>query len=97
MSYERVLVNRWAGEMNTAAMHLAHAVGAGNRAAETAGQICPDMGAQSQRFFAEMGLMPKVGAIGNYIGKFMYDVYDWEVEQAIDYGYQDAAGALQRR
>ena len=38
-----------------------------------------------------MGLMPKIGAIGNYIGSFMYDVYDDEVQAAIDFGYNDAA------
>jgi len=96
MSYERVLVNQWAREMDTAAMHMAHAIGAGNRAAETAGQICPGFGQQNETFFRQMGLMPKIGAIGNYIGGFMFDVYDDEVAAAVDYGYRDAAGTLRR-
>ena len=96
MSYERVKVNRWAGEMNTAAMHLAHAIGAGNRAVETARSISPEMGQRNETFFSEMALMPKIGAIGNYIGNFMYDVYDDEVQAAIDFGYNDAAGMLRR-
>ena len=95
MSYERAKVNQWAREMNNTAMHLARAVGAGRRATETAGHICPDLGKENQQFMGKMGLMPKVGAIGSYIGTFMYDVYDAEVKAAIDYGYQDAAGTLE--
>jgi len=94
MSYERKMVNQWAREMNVAARHLAHAVGAGRRASETAGHICPDLGTENEQFMAKMGLMPKIGAIGSYIGTFMYDVYDAEVKAAIDYGYQDAAATL---
>jgi len=91
MSYERVKVNRWAREMNNTALHLAHVVGASNRAIETAKTISPEMGLENERFFTEMALMPKIGAIGSYIGRFMYDVYDDEVQAAIDHGYRDAA------
>jgi hypothetical protein len=96
MSYERVLVNQWAREMNNAAMNIAHAIGAGKRATETACSISPEMGQKNETFFSEMGLMPKIGAIGSYIGSFMYDVYDDEVQAAIDYGYNDAAGMLRK-
>jgi hypothetical protein len=96
MSYERVLVNRWAREMSIAAKHMAHAVGAGNRAVETAAQLCPEFGAQNETFFGQLGLRPGIRAIGNYIGDFMWDVYDDEMAAAVDYGYQDAAGTLRR-
>ena len=91
MSYERVLVNRWAGEMNVAATHLAHAIGAGNRAVVTACEMNPEFGAQNQTFFEGLRLRPGIKAIGNYIGDFMWDVYDDEMAAAIEQGYQDAA------
>ena len=78
--------------MNTAAMHIARAVGAGNRAMETAGKICPEIGERNKTFFSDMGLMPKIVAIGNYIGTFMYDVYDDEINAAVASGYDSASG-----
>ena len=52
MTYERVKVNRWAREMNNTALHLAHVVGAANRAVETAATISPEMGLENEKFFA---------------------------------------------
>jgi len=96
VTYERVLVNQWAREMGVAAKHMAHAVGAGNRAAETAAKILPAFGNQNELFLKRLGLTTGLMAIGNYIGDFMWDVYDDEMEQAIDYGYRDASGILGR-
>jgi hypothetical protein len=93
MSYERQMkLNKMARELNVAARHVAHGVGAGNKAIETAETISPALAEQTKRFFVEnLGLRRDVMAIGSYIGQVMWPQFDEEMDDAVQYGYEDAS------
>lgn len=92
MSYEKTaLVNRMAGQLGIVAKHLSHAAGAAQGVIETATQIDPETGGSATVFLCdELGLCRNVQAIGNYVGKLMWEQFNQENAEAKDHGYSEA-------